>query len=148
MYILGAYKSCSISGEHLWLEFITALRPHSIKSWPRSMIISLAHLLLDREVHVEAARGTNKAQSLIDLRFRDAFMASSGPSDPYRQGATRRRPCSRQTAARPTQTIVVSNPSGMSSARMKRAFPFPATPRRYPRKKSLSAKMVEESILD
>lgn len=51
------YDQIPMHGKYLYLYFITAFRPHSGKSWSRSMLSNFTFLLIDRVVHEELGQG-------------------------------------------------------------------------------------------
>lgn len=55
------------TGDALRLHFLTAFRPHNIKSWSRPLLSKMIDLLIAREVHVEKGIFAHMDQTLIDL---------------------------------------------------------------------------------
>lgn len=68
--MLAAYRETSFEGRDLWEDFLTAFRPHSIKTWNRSAQARWTCFLRERGVHVGTDRNVRRGQNLIDLLYR------------------------------------------------------------------------------
>lgn len=64
---LEVYKEIELTGEDLWIEFISTFRPHSIKAWDHGLVTKWTYFLRRGGVYVENGRVGDKTQKLIDL---------------------------------------------------------------------------------
>lgn len=69
--MLEAYKDTEMRGEVLWIDYLTAFRPHTIKSWTRPMLSRWTNLLTNRDIYETSGRQISKAQALVDLLYRE-----------------------------------------------------------------------------
>lgn len=54
----------------MWPDFITAFRPHTIRSWTRSMITEWRDLFTKRGIFIDNNRSSPPVEAIIDLLFR------------------------------------------------------------------------------
>lgn len=78
--MLSSYGRTKIRGELMWSEFITAFRPHTIRSWTRQMIVEWSDLLNKRGIYVENDRVKDPSEATIDLLFRNHNIGTSKPA--------------------------------------------------------------------
>ena len=78
---LETYKELELTGEELWIEFISVFRPHTIKSWDHLLLTRWINLFRMNDVYVERGRSCDKAQKLVDLLFRKDHIGSDGSED-------------------------------------------------------------------
>ena len=77
-YMRGVFEiltSTNVRGESLWLDFITAFRPHTIKAWDFKTLIMWTELLISRDIFVEKGRRIKKGQAIIDVLYRDSYVS-------------------------------------------------------------------------
>ena len=69
--LFTAYQKSKMRGEILWNDFITAFRPHTLRTWPRSVIIEWRDLLTQRGIYIEPNRRRSPIEAIIDILYRE-----------------------------------------------------------------------------
>ena len=67
--ILAAYQKTKMRGEILWKDFITAFRPHTIRSWPRTTVIEWRDFLMQRGIFIDTERTKPPVESIIETYY-------------------------------------------------------------------------------
>lgn len=62
----------------MWLDFITAFRPHTIRSFTRPMITEWRDLLTKRAIFIDINRSRAPVEAIIDVIFRERHI---GPKE-------------------------------------------------------------------
>lgn len=75
--MLEAYRITALEGESLWLDFTTAFRPQTIRTWTRPEVAVWADFMTSRGVHVNEGRSRPKQNAIIDLLYREEHVPSS-----------------------------------------------------------------------
>lgn len=73
--MFAMYSRTKMRGKSMWLDFITAFRPHTIRTWNRAFIREWRELLMTRDVFVDKDRTRAPVETLIDLLYREKHMS-------------------------------------------------------------------------
>lgn len=68
---LAALVRNDVKGESLWLDFMTAFRPHTIRTWGRATLIDWTEFLIRQGVFVDKGRHISKTQALTNVLYRE-----------------------------------------------------------------------------
>lgn len=64
-----AFSKTSMRGEHLWTDFISSFRPHTIRSWTKPMLHEWRDLLIRRGIYVQTVRTRSPYEAIIDVLY-------------------------------------------------------------------------------
>lgn len=70
--MFGAFLSENSGGEEIWLNFISAFRPHSLQVYRKGLTSKWYQLLRFHGVHVDSGQENSRAESLMRLLFRES----------------------------------------------------------------------------
>lgn len=62
----------------MWMDFITAFRPQTIKLWDRPTVLKLHELLMNKGIHIEFGRKTHKSRLIIDILYHEKYHSPMG----------------------------------------------------------------------
>lgn len=80
--MLSAYqRTKSMKDEVLWQDFITAFRPHTIRTWTRPMLCEWKGLLAQRGMFIDPNRNRAQHEAIIDILYREQHAQGSTPAE-------------------------------------------------------------------
>lgn len=67
--MFSAYQKIRSLGEYFWQDFITAFRPHTIRSYAKPALCEEKDLFIQKETYVDPHRTRSSYESDIDLLY-------------------------------------------------------------------------------